>query len=285
MSTGDHRVSRPSSTCFCKKSATRKRCSCYAATTRSPAWTRHTAFSWVASFHLCSKSSLKCQGLVGRNNWPLQRPTAVAGVPGRVQLHAPGGRNRQPDLLLARRHQSGPEALWPAAPHRQAHDHPERWAAQRPALERPQPRRHQGLGGERARLAHVRPRRGSSWPKLYFPLPHALTSPRLQVNMFCRIFDIDVVIRAHEVQNDGYLLECENHLITVFSAINYTNQFNNAAAVVCIDPKLHVSIKVLKPHFIPGMATAWTIATLLGVNVPFGTNSQSFVLMLITFVH
>lgn len=69
--------------------------------------------------------------------------------------------------------------------------------------------------------------------------------------MFCRIFEIDVILRGHEVQHDGYLMECEGHLITVFSAINYTNQFNNAAGVVCIDENRRVSIKVLRPHYDP----------------------------------
>lgn len=68
-----------------------------------------------------------------------------------------------------------------------------------------------------------------------------------EVNMFCRIFDVDVIIRAHEVQMDGFLFECDNHLITVFSAINYTNQFNNAAGIICIDKDMKLSVKCLKP--------------------------------------
>uniref|UniRef100_A0A915JY99 Serine/threonine-protein phosphatase n=1 Tax=Romanomermis culicivorax TaxID=13658 RepID=A0A915JY99_ROMCU len=54
-------------------------------------------------------------------------------------------------------------------------------------------------------------------------------------------------IRPHEVQMEGYLFECDNHLITVFSAINYTNQFNNAAGVICVDENLKLSVKCLKP--------------------------------------
>lgn len=68
-----------------------------------------------------------------------------------------------------------------------------------------------------------------------------------EVNLFCRVFDVDVIIRAHEVQMDGYLFECDNHLITVFSAINYTNQFNNAAGVVSVDANLKLSVKCIKP--------------------------------------
>ncbi|VDK62095.1 unnamed protein product [Anisakis simplex] len=43
------------------------------------------------------------------------------------------------------------------------------------------------------------------------------------------------------VVQDGYELMVGRKLITIFSAPNYAGQFNNAAAVVCIDGELQVS--------------------------------------------
>uniref|UniRef100_A0A915KGP8 protein-serine/threonine phosphatase n=1 Tax=Romanomermis culicivorax TaxID=13658 RepID=A0A915KGP8_ROMCU len=88
-----------------------------------------------------------------------------------------------------------------------------------------------------------------------------------EVSMFCRCFDVDMIIRAHEVQLDGYLFECDNHLVTVFSAINYTNQFNNAAGVVCIDEKMKLSVKCLKPSGPPVALSSVTSMNLASIGI------------------
>ncbi|GMT15530.1 hypothetical protein PFISCL1PPCAC_6827, partial [Pristionchus fissidentatus] len=63
------------------------------------------------------------------------------------------------------------------------------------------------------------------------------------VAQFCERTGVDLIIRAHQVVQDGYEFMGGRKLITVFSAPNYCNQFSNAAAVVCIDAELKVSFQ------------------------------------------
>uniref|UniRef100_F1KXW8 Serine/threonine-protein phosphatase n=1 Tax=Ascaris suum TaxID=6253 RepID=F1KXW8_ASCSU len=62
----------------------------------------------------------------------------------------------------------------------------------------------------------------------------------------CKMLNIDLVIRAHQVVQDGYELMVGRQLITIFSAPNYAGQFNNAAAVVCIDEDLQITFQQLR---------------------------------------
>ncbi|EFO28225.2 hypothetical protein LOAG_00253 [Loa loa] len=62
----------------------------------------------------------------------------------------------------------------------------------------------------------------------------------------CKLLKIDLVIRAHQVVQDGYELMVGKKLITIFSAPNYAGQFNNAGAVVCIDDDLQVTFQQLR---------------------------------------
>nr|CAD2129811.1 unnamed protein product [Meloidogyne enterolobii] len=58
---------------------------------------------------------------------------------------------------------------------------------------------------------------------------------------FCRKHDIDLIVRGHEVVQDGYRMHPTKQLITIFSAPNYCGQFNNAGAVMQINPELGCS--------------------------------------------
>ncbi|OZC06998.1 putative phosphoprotein phosphatase 1 [Onchocerca flexuosa] len=62
----------------------------------------------------------------------------------------------------------------------------------------------------------------------------------------CKLLKIDLIIRAHQVVQDGYELMVGKKLITIFSAPNYAGQFNNAGAVVCIDDELQVTFQQLR---------------------------------------
>ncbi|KAM3717314.1 putative serine/threonine-protein phosphatase C06A1.3 [Dirofilaria immitis] len=62
----------------------------------------------------------------------------------------------------------------------------------------------------------------------------------------CKLLKIDLIIRAHQVVQDGYELMVGKKLITIFSAPNYAGQFNNAGAVVCIDDDLQVTFQQLR---------------------------------------
>lgn len=61
-------------------------------------------------------------------------------------------------------------------------------------------------------------------------------------------FDLDLIVRAHQVVEDGYEFFADKRLVTVFSAPNYCGEFDNAGGVMCIDESLVCSFKILKPN-------------------------------------
>lgn len=67
------------------------------------------------------------------------------------------------------------------------------------------------------------------------------------VQRFLRQEDMDLIVRAHQVVEDGYEFFADRQLVTIFSAPNYCGEFDNAAAVLTIDENLVCSFQVLKP--------------------------------------
>ena len=67
------------------------------------------------------------------------------------------------------------------------------------------------------------------------------------VNEFNRKNDLDLIIRAHQVVDDGYEFFANRQLITIFSAPNYCGEFDNSAGIMIIDESLTCSLKVLRP--------------------------------------
>jgi serine/threonine-protein phosphatase PP1 catalytic subunit len=67
------------------------------------------------------------------------------------------------------------------------------------------------------------------------------------VTSFLQKQDMDLVVRAHQVVEDGYEFFAKRQLITIFSAPNYCGEFDNAGAMMSIDETLMCSFKVLKP--------------------------------------
>ena len=59
--------------------------------------------------------------------------------------------------------------------------------------------------------------------------------------------DLDLIIRAHLVVDDGYEFFAQRQLITIFSAPNYCGEFDNSAGIMIIDESLTCSLKVLRP--------------------------------------
>jgi len=68
------------------------------------------------------------------------------------------------------------------------------------------------------------------------------------VRQFLQKEDMDLVVRAHQVVEDGYEFFADRQLVTIFSAPNYCGEFDNAAAVLTIDENLVCSFQVLKPE-------------------------------------
>ncbi len=68
------------------------------------------------------------------------------------------------------------------------------------------------------------------------------------VSKFIKDLDIDLVCRAHQVVEHGYLFFANRQLVTVFSAPNYCGQFNNNGAMMSVDENLVCGFKILQPR-------------------------------------
>ena len=68
------------------------------------------------------------------------------------------------------------------------------------------------------------------------------------VNKMIEDLDIDLICRAHQVVEKGYEFFADKKLVTVFSAPNYCNQFDNAGAMMLVDENLLCGFKILIPR-------------------------------------
>jgi diadenosine tetraphosphatase ApaH/serine/threonine PP2A family protein phosphatase len=70
------------------------------------------------------------------------------------------------------------------------------------------------------------------------------------LNQFLQKYDLDLVVRAHQVVEDGYeFFGGKRQLVTIFSAPNYCGEFDNAGAIMAINRELLCSFQVLKHLF------------------------------------
>jgi len=58
--------------------------------------------------------------------------------------------------------------------------------------------------------------------------------------------ELDLIVRGHQVVEDGYEFFGRRGLVTVFSAPNYCGEFDNAGAVMNVDRELLCSFQVRK---------------------------------------
>uniref|UniRef100_A0A914YTP5 Serine/threonine-protein phosphatase n=2 Tax=Panagrolaimus superbus TaxID=310955 RepID=A0A914YTP5_9BILA len=65
---------------------------------------------------------------------------------------------------------------------------------------------------------------------------------------FCRMLGLELIVRAHQVVEEGYEFFAERHLVTIFSAPNYCGQFNNAACVLVVGADLVCSFSIYRPE-------------------------------------
>lgn len=67
------------------------------------------------------------------------------------------------------------------------------------------------------------------------------------VKKFLAVHNLELIVRAHQVVNDGYEFFAARQLVTIFSAPFYCGQMDNAAAVMTIDEELVCSFTVMRP--------------------------------------
>ena len=67
------------------------------------------------------------------------------------------------------------------------------------------------------------------------------------VGKFLTKHDFDLIVRAHQVVEDGYEFFADRQLVTIFSAPNYCGEFDNAGAMMSVDDTLMCSFQILKP--------------------------------------
>lgn len=67
------------------------------------------------------------------------------------------------------------------------------------------------------------------------------------VDLFIKRFDLDLICRAHQVVEDGYEFFAKKQMITIFSAVNYCGQYDNAGAMMCVDAGLTITLALQKP--------------------------------------
>lgn len=64
---------------------------------------------------------------------------------------------------------------------------------------------------------------------------------------FLERHDLDLLVRAHQVVEDGYEFFAGRRLVTLFSAPNYCGEFDNAGGMMSVDEALMCSFQILKP--------------------------------------
>ena len=67
------------------------------------------------------------------------------------------------------------------------------------------------------------------------------------IKKFLEQNNLDLICRAHQVVEDCYEFFGNRSLVTVFSAPDYCEEYNNCAAIMVVDSNLKCSFKVLKP--------------------------------------
>ncbi|KAL8148151.1 hypothetical protein AgCh_005485 [Apium graveolens] len=66
-----------------------------------------------------------------------------------------------------------------------------------------------------------------------------------KMSEFLAKHDLDLVYRAHQVVEDGYEFFAERQLVTIFSALNYCGEFDNAGAMMGVDGNLMCSFQLI----------------------------------------
>jgi len=85
------------------------------------------------------------------------------------------------------------------------------------------------------------------------------------VKEFCETHKIDLLVRAHQVVEDGYEFFADQRCITVFSAVNYCGEFDNKGAILSVDGstgELVCSLDIIQPRHLATTAMRASYAAL-----------------------
>ncbi|EPY33452.1 protein phosphatase [Strigomonas culicis] len=69
------------------------------------------------------------------------------------------------------------------------------------------------------------------------------------VERMCQQLGIDIVLRAHQVIDNGYSFFAKRKLVTIFSASNYCGEFTNSGAMMVMDERCKCSFQIFKPQY------------------------------------
>ena len=58
---------------------------------------------------------------------------------------------------------------------------------------------------------------------------------------------MDLILRGHQVMDDGYEFFADRRLVTIFSAPNYCNEFDNDGCMLMVDEDLGCSFMLQTP--------------------------------------
>lgn len=64
---------------------------------------------------------------------------------------------------------------------------------------------------------------------------------------FCQKHDIDLIVRAHQVVQNGYEFFADRKLVTIFSAPHYCGEFDNSGGTMKISEDLTCSFQIYRP--------------------------------------
>lgn len=65
----------------------------------------------------------------------------------------------------------------------------------------------------------------------------------------CKRLGIDVLLRAHQVVDNGYAFFANRQVVTIFSASNYCGEFTNCGAMMVMDANCRCSFQIFKPQY------------------------------------
>ena len=85
--------------------------------------------------------------------------------------------------------------------------------------------------------------------ELWGPNDRGYTFGTHAVHSFLNVHEMDLICRAHQVVEDGYEFFGSRTLVTIFSAPNYCNEFDNAGAIMSVDDSLMCSFHIIKPNY------------------------------------